>query len=174
MVFNEKGHNRGGPVRAQGNLGEQAVQRLLGGWRSPDPFDQNQDMTDQDGRSVEVKTQYRYRIEGRDIFSVKWASPIDPGRTNFEKCLKADRLIFVEYRPVVFGDWPGAGPYRAEFHDVVHIWECIDRKTDAKRYRANVWKYAWPIDLMSLLWVGTCPKLSAALRKYSIAGNSLN
>jgi hypothetical protein len=172
--------NVGGAVRALGILGEQLVHYMEGGQRSTDRFNQGYDIIDRMGRKIEVKTQYRFRRyhretdSDRDIFSVGWAPEGEIHHTNLQKCLNVDRLIFVEYRPIIDIP-PSRYPYDEDFHDYIFVWECTDRLTNTGRYKAGkFWKFSWPIDLMIKTWEMHDPEAASKFREYSIAGNSLD
>ena len=87
-----------------GRLGEEIAAMVLWGKSTDDWFDSEKDMTDPDGRSVEIKTQYR--IDQYNYLSV----PMNK-KTNYVKCMTVDRLIFVEY----------------DHSDIIRIWEVQDR-----------------------------------------------
>lgn len=178
--FHKQGRNLGGAGRALGELGEQLARWVVNGRRSSDRWNETGDMLDPDGKHVEVKTQNRYRRYHKefdrdlDIFSVKWAPEGEKHHTNLEKCKTVDRLVFVEYRPILkVSGWDR--PYDTDFHDWVYVYECTDRQIGAGRYRAGEnWMYSWPIEFMTFLHSEHNPYLAAEFRRYSSAGNSLD
>ena len=126
-----------------GYIGECLVAKYFGATLSADRFDSEKDMILPDGSSAEVKTQIRYRQLG--AFTVKADKS-----TNLNKCLKVDRLFFVEF------DWS----------DKIQIWDCVDRSY----YKTNTSHgemICWPIDKMNLLHVKTSSKLAHEMRKLS-------
>lgn len=117
--------------RELGRLGEELVFKYCGVVGSSDAYDSEKDGTDNNGQTVEVKTQMRY--VQRDLFSIRADKA-----TNLNKCMNADRLIFVEY---------GHG-------DVIRIYECTDRQKHT-RYTMNNGTHmlGWNVSDMSLLYI---------------------
>ena len=72
-----------------GQIGEQIVQNVYGGSLSENKYDSIKDLVLDDGTYVEVKTQPRWQIE--NCFTLDYYKKV-----NFNKCLKVDKLIFVE------------------------------------------------------------------------------
>ena len=103
--------------------------QLLNAIRSMNKYDSEKDMTTADGTEVEVKTQVPWYAE--NAFTLDLAK-----KTNFDKCMKVDRLIFVEIPR----------------NDVIKVYECVDRRggwtsTTSKGRRM----YCLPISEMNLL-----------------------
>ncbi len=73
-----------------GAITERLVLNHLGGTLSEDKYDEDKDIILKDGTFVEVKTQVRYKKE--NAFTIDQT----PTNNNLHKCLKVDRLIFVE------------------------------------------------------------------------------
>lgn len=128
-----------------GSIGEVWYQALYGGKLSTDRYDSTRDLTQDDGRTVEIKTQKRWRT--RNAFTVQASR-----KTNLHKCMTVDRLIFIEY---------SAGPD-------IHIWECVDR---ASAYGVTTTggrdMICWPISRMQLLRTEYNPKLAELFRNFS-------
>jgi hypothetical protein len=130
-----------------GTLGEIYYQALFGGLLSEDTFDEEKDLTQSDGKTVEIKTQSRYRHS--NAFTVSKRS------ANLKKCLYVDRLIFIEY----------------SLSDTINIWECVDRRSvftasmeDVNGIRIMA---CWPVDKMLLLKKTKHPKLAEMMREFS-------
>ena len=161
-----------------GEIGEQLVHWLLGGTRNAeaDAFNSDLDQLDANGKTVEIKTQNRYgpkQYKGRELngFSVHKPSCTGKYVTNFDKCMRVDRLIFVEYFPVQ--TWREE-KFDTKIHDRLNIWECMDRN-DIFSYIANGREMvAWQIDSMKLLHTEHNPELAAVLRGYSQSGKILD
>lgn len=122
-----------------GEIGECIVATRLGADVSSNQFDRLKDMIFKDGKTVEVKTQVRYRL--RSEFTVR------PDQLN--KCLNVDRLIFVEYDDT----------------NDVKIYECVNRN-DYLRYNTNDGRQmiGWKINEMELLHTVHSQPLSTLLR----------
>ena len=126
-----------------GILGEQFVAKLMKGRLSSDKYDSEKDMTLSDGTLVEVKTEVRYRKE--NAFTVDYSK-----KTNLNKCVTVDRLLFVEY-----------GTYGN-----IRIYECTDRTYRLVKagYRTVA---AWDIGKMKLIY-DKPDKLAHELVKLSV------
>lgn len=128
-----------------GTLGEVWYQALYGGLLSEDRYDSVRDLVQPDGRSVEIKTQQRWRTRG--AFTVQRSHT-----TNLRKCMNVDRLIFIEY---------------SGGSDIL-IWECIDRNSAyTVTTAAGKAMVCWPIDKMTLLRSERNPKLADLFRNFS-------
>ena len=86
-----------------GKIGETLVSKLLNATLSENKYDTVKDMVELDGTNVEVKTQNRHP---RGFFTINVEH-----KTNMNKCLTVDRLIFVEY----------------DSTNTIKIFECTDR-----------------------------------------------
>ena len=86
-----------------GSIGESIVAQLENATLSENKYDSVKDMTTQSGVNIEVKTQNRHP-NGSFTINVMY-------KTNFDKCLNVDRLVFVEY----------------DHTDVIKVFECTDR-----------------------------------------------
>lgn len=98
---------------------------------SDDPYDQEKDMivTKPSGEefTVEVKTQYRWKVNGVDCMTV--------GARQIGKCTKVDRLLFVEYND-----------------HAIHIWQCNNRNNYIPYRTSNgISKVGYPIASMKRL-----------------------
>jgi hypothetical protein len=125
-----------------GDIGEKIVAHLENAIVSTDRYDIVKDLTDDQGKQIEVKTQNRHPSMG--VFSIGADK-----QTNREKCMNVDRLIFVEY---------DSGPD-------IKVWECGPRE-NAMRYRTNSMKnmIGWPISEMTLLHTVNSPELAFKMR----------
>jgi hypothetical protein len=128
-----------------GEIGEKIVVDYLNGTLSPDKYDMVKDLTDANGRDVEVKTQNRYWAE--NSFSVHKNS-----NNQIQKCIDVDRLIFVEYGS----------------NSNINLWECTDRSHRPSPNGANC--ILFPIENMTLLATLDLPDEAKMLQKYSSAG----
>lgn len=126
-----------------GSLGEQIVQYMLGGIRSDDKYDEVKDIII-DGKKVEVKTQNRHP---NGTFTINLSH-----ETNYKKCMKVDRLLFVEYGKTEF----------------IQIWECLDRNDCHSFFTRDGRKMlGWNIDSMKLLFKIKCDVLAKRMRELS-------
>lgn len=131
-----------------GKLGEDLVAKLLNANLSENKFDMIKDMT-LDGTNIEVKTQNRHP---NGSFTVNAMHVI-----NLNKCLKVDRLIFVEYDETEY----------------IKIYECIDRKyfivnTNPTKFEPEGRiMVCWPIKKMTKLAEIHDPLLSKEMRSLS-------
>lgn len=128
-----------------GDIGEKIVAHLENAIISTDRYDTIKDLTDSQGKQIEVKTQNRHPSMG--VFSIGADQ-----ETNRNKCMNVDRLVFVEY---------DSGP-------TIKVWECGPRK-NVIRYRTNSMKnmIGWPISEMTLLHTVNSPELSFRMRSLS-------
>jgi len=138
--------------KTMGELGEQLVALILGCTISEDQYDMRKDMIDSHGRTVEVKTQNRFdrsRWRLPSLFTIC----IDH-YNQLPKCLKVDRLIFVEY----------------DSSDYVRVWECTDR-LDFETYTTKSGKHmaGWSIQKMVLLHEVLNTELASTFRAVSNA-----
>lgn len=128
-----------------GTIGEIYYQALFGGFLSNDKFDSEKDLVQADNKTVEIKVQSRFR--GLNAFTLN-----KKHKTNLNKCLIVDRLIFIEY----------------SLSDTIIVYECTDRRsvfgttTDDGRSMA-----CWPIDQMQVLKKVKHPKLAEIMRNFS-------
>lgn len=127
-----------------GRIGERLVQLLFGGEISTNPYDSQKDLII-DGLNVEVKTQNRCTFNNTFTVNTKY-------RTNFNKCVHVDRLLFVEFDDTA----------------IITVWECIDRKSgetfttsDGRRM------FGWHVDKMKHLESIRSDVLSSRMRRYS-------
>lgn len=128
-----------------GTIGEIYYQALFGGLLSDYKFDNEKDLVQTDGKSVEIKVQSRYRHS--NAFTVNKAN-----KTNLNKCLYVDRLIFIEY----------------SLSDIINVWECTDRKSIfSSTMNDGRIMACWPIDKMVLLKKVKHPKLAEMMRNFS-------
>lgn len=129
-----------------GDIGEKIVSEFLEAVLSENYYDSTKDMTDKNGKKVEVKTQNRHPY--KNCFSIK-----ADGLTNVKKCLNVDRLIFVEY----------------DKSDMIKLWECKNNKSSVFSYTTNSGKkmYGWPIKEMTLLHTISDKNLTQKMRKLS-------
>jgi hypothetical protein len=114
-----------------GDIGEKIVAEQLGAVASDYRFDSVKDMIiPYTNETVEVKTQVRY--VAKNVFAIDTHN-----RTNFDKCMEVDRLIFVEI--------PQNGI-------TIRLWECIDRRA-GETYSTNSGKrkWGWYINKMRLI-----------------------
>lgn len=129
-----------------GDLGEHLVAKLENAILSESYYDSTKDMTDSNGKKIEVKTQNRHPY--KQCFSIKAS-----GITNVHKCLTVNRLIFVEY----------------DKSDFIKVWECKDRNSNFE-YIANEKKMiGWPISKMKLIHTIEDKNLSSQMRSLSNA-----
>jgi hypothetical protein len=129
-------------LERNGDRGEDFVAQLLNAIRSMNKYDSEKDMTTGDGTEVEVKTQVPWYAE--NAFTLDLAK-----KTNFNKCMKVDRLIFVEIPR----------------NDVIKVYECVDRRggwtsTTSKGRRM----YCLPISEMNLIHSEVNTELAKFLR----------
>lgn len=131
--------------RTLGKIGEDLFARLEYCILSEDVFDSVKDGIDINGKTVEIKTQYRYH--GKNLFSIRADK-----ETNFNKCMNVDRLIFIEYTT----------------DDTINVFECTDRKNYV-RYRTsyNVPMVGWNVDNMKKLYTVNDKDLSDEMKKAS-------
>lgn len=87
-----------------GSIGERIVAQLENAILSENKYDSKKDMVTQTGVNIEVKTQNRHP---NNSFTINVMH-----KTNFNKCLTVDRLIFVEY----------------DHSNIIKVFECTDRK----------------------------------------------
>ena len=133
---------------ALGTIGEIYYQALFGGLLSEYKYDGDKDLTQIDGKSVEIKTQSRY------VYSNAFTVP--RSNTNqLRKCLDVDRLIFIEY----------------SLSDTIIIHECINRRSVFSATMDDDGKprvmSCWPIDEMIILKKDYNPKLAELMRNFS-------
>lgn len=133
--------------RMLGDIGEYLMIKQFGGIKSVDRFDSEKDMIiEYTNETLEVKTQVRYAM--RNMFAIDLDN-----KTNFDKCMNVDRLIFVEI--------PIAGM-------IVRIWECIDRRAGETYSTSNgKRKWGWYINKMRLIRQIENQELSDKLRNLS-------
>ena len=141
--------------RALGKLGEDLFARLEYCILSEDVFDSEKDGIDINGKTVEIKTQYRFH--SRNLFTIRADK-----QTNFEKCMNVDRLIFVEYN----------------VDDIINIFECTNRKDYVKYTTSyNVPMIGWNVDDMKKLYTLQDKNLAEQMRSLSgsqILKNNIN
>ena len=128
-----------------GDIGEKLVAQLENAVLSENMYDSEKDMTDANGKKIEVKTQVRDKF--RNCFSIRC-----DGLVNFKKCLTVDRLIFVEY----------------DSTNIIKIFECIDKNSvfTYRTYTGNS-MYGFPINKMKILHYYTDNVLAEQMRKLS-------
>jgi hypothetical protein len=132
-----------------GKLGEQLVANMEEATLSEYKYDSEKDMIQSDGTTIEVKTQNRHP---NGCFTVN-AMHV----TNLNKCLKVDRLIFVEY----------------DSSEYIKVYECTDRKyklvntRPTKREPEGRIMVCWPIDKMKLLKTISNSELATEMRNLS-------
>ena len=126
-----------------GDLGEIVFQACFGGIMSDDQFDSTKDLV-LDGKTVEIKTQCRYK--NIDAFTVNKAHS-----TNLRKCLTVDRLIFVEY----------------DSTNEITFFECTDREYFTVKTASGKMMACFPIDKMVVLKKLKNSKLANLFRCYS-------
>jgi hypothetical protein len=141
--------------RALGKLGEDLFARLEYCILSEDVFDSEKDGIDINGKTVEIKTQYRFH--SRNLFTIRADK-----QTNFDKCMTVDRLIFVEYN----------------VDDTINVFECTNRK-DYVKYKTSfgVPMIGWNVDDMKKLYSINDAKLAEHMRSLSgsqILKNDIN
>jgi hypothetical protein len=132
-----------------GALGEELVAKLLNGNLSENKYDTVKDMIAL-GKNIEVKTQNRHP---NGTFTINAQHT-----TNVEKCMKVDRLIFVEY----------------DCTDDIKIFECTDRE-DYKVITTKATKFepmgrimiGWPIHKMNMLFKINNSTLANQMRQLS-------
>lgn len=114
-----------------GDIGETIAADTFGAIRSTDRFDSKKDMViDFTNETLEIKTQVRYVM--KNVFAIDLKN-----RTNFDKCMTVDRLVFVEI--------PQSGT-------IIRMWECIDRKAGETYSTSNgKRKWGWYINKMRLI-----------------------
>ena len=132
---------------ALGTLGELYYQAVFGGTLSSYKYDSDKDLTEEDGTTVEIKTQSRHP---NGSFTANKAH-----QTNLRKCLTVDKLIFVEY----------------SLSDTITIWECVDREYFTTTTSDGRVMACWPIDKMKVLKKIKQPKLAELMRNFSKSGN---
>ena len=150
-----------------GDLGENLVSSVFNWPKSSDAYDDEKDLLDKDGNTVEVKTQNRVTVEGIDYFSIHWAAFGEKYYSNFCKCSNVDRLLFVEYASLKSEFAPKIHP------NIINIWECFKHgPRDGKRYMSRIgWMYGWPIEDMTMLYSVADESLANKFREYSQAGS---
>lgn len=117
--------------RRLGKLGERFVASVFNGRLSEDWFDPEKDLILEDGTTVEVKTQVRYRK--KNAFTVYQT----PTNNNLRKCLTVDKLLFVE--PCYYG--------------VIRIYELPKGKRFFETEVVNGHeRYLFPIENMNLIY----------------------
>lgn len=136
-----------------GKLGELLVASLENATLSENKYDSVKDMVKLDGTKIEVKTQNRHP-NGSFTMDIMH-------KTNLEKCIKVDRLIFVEY----------------DATDVVKVYECTDRTYNivqtkpTQREPMGRLMACFPISKMTILKEVNSPELAAKMR--SLSGSRL-
>lgn len=141
--------------RALGKLGEDLFAKLEYCILSEDRFDCEKDGIDINGKTVEIKTQYRFH--SRNLFTIRADK-----QTNFDKCMTVDRLIFVEYN----------------VDDTINVFECTNRK-DYVKYKTSfgVPMIGWNVDDMKKLYSINDASLAENMRNLSgsqILKNDIN
>ena len=128
-----------------GTIGEIYYQALFGGLLSTNEFDNTKDLIDNEGKSVELKTQSRLR--GYDAFTINKAK-----KDNLRKCLYVDKLIFIEY----------------SLSDIISIYECVDRRSGySMTMEENRIMFCWPIEKMVVIKKVKHPMLAKVMRQFS-------
>ena len=136
-----------------GRIGELLVASLENAVLSENKFDSVKDMTKADGTKIEVKTQNRHPNGSFTIDIMH--------KTNLEKCINVDRLVFVEY----------------DATDTVKIFECTDRSyhivqtKPTQREPMGRLMACFPINKMTLLKEIHNPQLANQMR--SLSGSRL-
>jgi hypothetical protein len=125
-----------------GTLGEDLFCLLEKCTKSSDPFDCEKDAIDANGKTVEIKTQARYSY--KNMFTIR------AKKTNLNKCMKVDRLIFIEF----------------DQSDTIGVFECIDRSKFVQYTTSKgIEMVGWSInDNMSQLYSIKDKKLAAYMR----------
>lgn len=132
-----------------GDLGEAFAARILDIVLSENKYDMEKDGTIGTTR-IEVKTQNRHPF---GYFTVNTAF-----QNQLPKCLKVDRLVFVEY----------------DNTDKIKLWECVDRKYTTILTKSGRKMAGWPIDRMELIHTEVNPALATEMRKLSGAKQFTN
>lgn len=132
--------------RKLGALGEDLFCLLEKCTQSIDPYDSEKDAVDANGKTVEIKTQARYSY--KNMFTIRAKT------TNLNKCMKVDRLIFIEF----------------DNTDTIGVFECIDRSKFVKYTTSNgTQMVGWSInDNMSQLHSIKDKKLAEWMRFLSV------
>lgn len=132
-----------------GKLGEDLFVQHFGGTLSENKYDSIKDLI-LDGKTVEVKTQNRHP---NGSFTINAEHT-----TNMNKCLKVDRLIFVEYDQT----------------DSIKIYECTDRQNYSMVQTRPTFKepmgrvmVCWPISKMKQLATINDADLASQMRTLS-------
>lgn len=126
-----------------GDIGEIWYHAHYGGTPSDDKYDMDKDHVDEDGASVEIKTQSRHPY---GCFT------INTKNTNqLRKCIEVDKLIFIEY----------------SLSDTIIVYECIDRTYTTTITSDGRRMACWPIDNMQVVAKCKNKKLAALMRHFS-------
>lgn len=126
-----------------GKLGEHFYNAVFGGELSADMYDSEMDLRLDDGTSVELKTQCRHP---NGSFTVDTAKV-----TDFQKCLKVDKLVFIEY----------------SLSDIITVYECNDRSHFTTTTSDQRRMACFPIKNMHVVMKVKHPKMAQDMRSLS-------